>query len=142
MSGFIYIMSNRAMPGLLKIGRTNDLERRRLELSSATGVPVPFRIEHFAEVNDPEYAESDAHAVLFRERISFDREFFAVSLDRAKEAFAIAIKVDIKRSARAAEQFAQWILARSDLGELDTVMSWLRAVKPKDVIAALAREAA
>lgn len=142
MSGFIYVMSNPAMPGLLKIGRTNDLERRRLELSSATGVPVPFRIEHFVEVNDPVYAEFMAHHVLYRERISFDREFFEVSLGVAKDALDIAIKVDIAMSARASEKFAEWLLAHSDLGELDILISYVRGSNKKDVEAGLRRRAA
>ncbi|MFA4974930.1 MAG: ParB N-terminal domain-containing protein [bacterium] len=42
----------------------------------------------------------------------------------------------------AAEQFAQWLLERSDLGELDVLVSWLQGTKPKDVIAYLRRKAA
>lgn len=41
-----------------------------------------------------------------------------------------------------AEQFADWLMARTDLGELDTIISWLEGTKPRDVIAALRRQAA
>jgi len=41
-----------------------------------------------------------------------------------------------------AERFAQWILERSDLSELDVVIGWLNSVKAKDVITILTREAA
>jgi hypothetical protein len=41
-----------------------------------------------------------------------------------------------------AEQFAEWIMARTDLNELTAIISWLEGTKPKDVIAALRREAA
>lgn len=41
-----------------------------------------------------------------------------------------------------AEQFADWLLARTDLNELPTLISWLEGTKPRDVIAALRREAA
>lgn len=41
-----------------------------------------------------------------------------------------------------AEQFAEWLLARLDFNELPTVISWLEGTKPRDVIAALRREAA
>lgn len=41
-----------------------------------------------------------------------------------------------------AEQFANWIMERADLAELSTIISWLEGTKPKDVIAALRREAA
>ena len=41
-----------------------------------------------------------------------------------------------------AQQFADWILARSDLQEVDRVILWLECCKPVDVIRALRREAA
>lgn len=41
-----------------------------------------------------------------------------------------------------AERFAEWILARADLSELDVVVGWLNTIKGKDVAAILRREAA
>ena len=41
-----------------------------------------------------------------------------------------------------AEQFADWIMARADLGEINTLIAWLEGTKAKDVIAALRRQAA
>lgn len=41
-----------------------------------------------------------------------------------------------------AERFAEWILERSDLSELDVVIGWLNGTKAKDVVAVLRREAA
>lgn len=41
-----------------------------------------------------------------------------------------------------AEQFAEWIMARTDLHELPQIISWLEGCKTKEVIAALRREAA
>ena len=41
-----------------------------------------------------------------------------------------------------AEQFAEWIMARTDLHELPQIISWLEGCKSKEVIAALRREAA
>lgn len=40
-----------------------------------------------------------------------------------------------------AQLFAEWIMSRTDLNELDTIISWLEGTKPRDVIAALRREA-
>lgn len=42
----------------------------------------------------------------------------------------------------AAEDFAQWILARTDLSELPTIISWLQGTSAKDVIASMRRMAA
>lgn len=41
-----------------------------------------------------------------------------------------------------ADEFAEWLLARTDLGELPMIYSWLAATKPKDVAEALRRRAA
>jgi len=41
-----------------------------------------------------------------------------------------------------AEQFAEWLMGRCDLGELNTLIAWFEGSKPKDVIAALRRLAA
>ena len=41
-----------------------------------------------------------------------------------------------------AERFAEWILERSALSELDVVIGWLNGTKAKDVVAVLRREAA
>lgn len=40
-----------------------------------------------------------------------------------------------------AERFAEWIMARTDLAELPTILSWITGTKPKDVAAALRRAA-
>jgi len=42
----------------------------------------------------------------------------------------------------AAEQFARWLVERTDAGELSTIISWLEGTKPRDVIAAMRRAAA
>jgi hypothetical protein len=41
-----------------------------------------------------------------------------------------------------AEQFADWLMGRCDLGEINTLIAWFEGSKPKDVIAALRRLAA
>lgn len=45
-NSIIYVLTNDAMPGLIKIGRTSgeSVERRVAELSRATGVPLPFKV--------------------------------------------------------------------------------------------------
>lgn len=41
-----------------------------------------------------------------------------------------------------AEQFAGWLMERTDLSEMPTIISWLEGTKAKDVIAAMRRAAA
>lgn len=46
MEGWVYVLSNPCMPGIYKIGMTTTSpEVRARELSSATGVPAPFKVE-------------------------------------------------------------------------------------------------
>ena len=83
MLGFIYIMSNPAHPGLLKIGQTGrDPDIRRKALSS-TGVPEEFVIEYQALSSDYEALEKKIHRKLSDVRLSKGKEFFKISVPEA-----------------------------------------------------------
>ena len=84
MKGFIYILSNPSMEGLLKIGfSTKPLEERVSELSGATGVPTGFVVEAFFEVDRPAELEKQIHRALKRHRVREEREFFRLSVAEA-----------------------------------------------------------
>ena len=54
MAGWVYVLSNEFMPGIYKIGMTTTSPATRAkELSSATGVPAPFKIEAAYHCDDP-----------------------------------------------------------------------------------------
>jgi len=75
--GFIYCLSNPAMPGLCKIGRTDRAPSMRCwELSSSTSAPLGFEIEFYVEVVSPDRIERAIHAGLDEHRINPSREFF------------------------------------------------------------------
>lgn len=81
--GYVYVLSNRLMPGLVKIGfTTNDVKRRVAELSSATGVPAPFEIEYYCLTKHPGRVEREVHRDLAAHRLQ-NREFFSVDVARA-----------------------------------------------------------
>ena len=83
MLGFIYIMSNPAHSGLLKIGQTSkDPLVRRKDLSS-TGVPEEFVIEYQALTSDYRRQEKLVHQKLNKVRHSSKKEFFSVSVPEA-----------------------------------------------------------
>jgi hypothetical protein len=67
------------MSGLVKIGRTNDINRRPEELYS-TGVPTPFVLEFHAFVDDCEKLERTLHRIFNSHRLSGKREFFRLEL--------------------------------------------------------------
>lgn len=79
--GRVYVLSNKSMPGLLKIGYTmNTVEGRVKELSSATGVPSEFLIEYQVECRDAAGVEALVHESLNNLRHNNSREFFSISL--------------------------------------------------------------
>jgi hypothetical protein len=82
--GYVYILSNSAMPGLLKIGFTTreDVRERVVELSSATGVPSPFEVEYYCLTRRVEEVEKETHKKFASARAK-GKEFFRVDLIEA-----------------------------------------------------------
>ena len=63
--GFVYILSNASMPGLLKIGyTTRTVQQRVQELNRPTAVPTPFEIEAYFRSDGPEAHERRVHQAL------------------------------------------------------------------------------
>lgn len=75
--GFVYILTNDAMPGLCKVGMTmRSPHARAFELSGATGVPQPFVVAYYCEVENPAEHEKRIHAEFDHLRVGSGREFF------------------------------------------------------------------
>ena len=90
MPNIVYILTNEAMPGFVKIGLTTDsVESRIAQLSSATGVPLPFECYFAAQVNDCTKLEKTLHKLFSECRINPKREFFEI--DPEKVVLAISI---------------------------------------------------
>jgi hypothetical protein len=90
MPEIVYVVTNEAMPGLIKIGLTTDsVEARLTQLSSHTGVPLPFECYFAAEVEDSARIEKILHQLFAEFRINPRREFFR--LDKEKVVLAISI---------------------------------------------------
>lgn len=84
--GYIYILSNSSIADMVKIGRTSRLPDERVkELSSATGVPTPFKLEYKKKFNDCVRAEELVHKYLElnNKKVSNNREFFNVDKEEA-----------------------------------------------------------
>ena len=91
MNGFIYILVNASMPGLLKIGQSVRVpEDRAAELSQPTGVPVPYVVAWFEKVSDCVQAERSLHKQLHEYRCNQNREFFYLPL---RDAIEVAMQV-------------------------------------------------
>jgi len=82
--GCVYILTNPAFAGFLKIGKTSkDPAVRARELSAGTGVPAPYAVAWDVLVSDCDQVERMMHHQLAPARARRDREFFAVPLKRA-----------------------------------------------------------
>lgn len=81
--GIVYILTNEAMPGYVKIGKTTtSVEQRILELSRSTAVPLPFECYYAARVADMNQVERAFHDAFGDHRKNPRREFFIISPER------------------------------------------------------------
>ena len=85
MGDTVYIITNEAMPDLVKIGITSKpIEERLKELGRATGIPLPFSCYYAAEVEDAAKLEGVLHEAYKDNRINPKREFFSISPEAAR----------------------------------------------------------
>lgn len=93
MTKLIYVLKNEAMPGLVKIGLTTDsVESRISNLSSSTGVPLPFECHFAAEIPDEVNLvklEKTLHQLFAEHRTNPKREFFKVEPEKVVLALSI-----------------------------------------------------
>jgi hypothetical protein len=85
----VYILTNQSMPNMIKIGVTENLERRIKELDN-TSTPMPFECYYAVEVKDASIIEKKIHEGFDDKRIRQNREFFSVSAEQAKSILQIA----------------------------------------------------
>ncbi len=81
-AGYLYVLVNSSMPGLVKVGKTTrDPTDRANELSNATGVPTPFVLAFDSYFADCDAAERYVHVELEKRglRQAANREFFRAS---------------------------------------------------------------
>ena len=83
--GIVYILTNAAMPGFIKIGLTqqDDVSLRVKGLDN-TSLPLPFECYFSARVPDCRKLERTLHFVFGEKRARLNREFFTASPDLAK----------------------------------------------------------
>ena len=82
--GIVYVLTNPAMPGLVKIGKTarGSVEARLGELYS-TGVPVPFECAFAGRIEDETTVERAFHTAFGPYRVNPKREFFQIEPEQA-----------------------------------------------------------
>lgn len=81
MKGWVYIISNPAMPGLIKVGHsTKDPELRARELNG-TGIPHSYVVEYEMLIEHPARVEQQVHKALLC--IREGKEWFRCSREEA-----------------------------------------------------------
>ena len=102
-SGYLYVLANSSMPGLVKIGKTTRLPSERAdELSRVTGVATPFIVVYEDYFDDCAAAESFVHTKLAADghRLADNREFFRAPVsDVVKTIASIQPSRPVKSSA-------------------------------------------
>ena len=81
--GIVYVLSNPAMPGMVKIGKTGRQVEARLSDLYSTGVPLPFECEYAAIVADMDRVEKAFHQAFGPNRVNPKREFFSIQPEQA-----------------------------------------------------------
>lgn len=78
-SGYVYVLVSSEKPDLVKIGSTERSPKKRAEeISSSTGVAMPYIVVYKAETNNHERVEKAVHNRLSDKRVNPNREFFKV----------------------------------------------------------------
>ena len=92
---FVYILTNEAMPGMIKIGLTeNPVNERVLQLDT-TSVPVPFQCYYAAKVEDHKKVERALHTAFGDFRVRPNREFFKMDPFRVKAILEVLALEDV-----------------------------------------------
>ena len=82
MPEVVYVLINRAMPGIVKIGRTDDQIESRMKALDNTSVPLPFECHAAWEVENAAIAEKALHDAFGDHRVRDRREFFRIGEDK------------------------------------------------------------
>jgi tetratricopeptide (TPR) repeat protein len=82
-SGFVYVMTNPSMPGLVKVGMSsrNPALRVKDDDLTSTGVPTPYQVQYSALFDDMRQAEILAHQKLLQ--FHYKKEFFKTDVATA-----------------------------------------------------------
>jgi hypothetical protein len=98
----VYLLSNDAIPGWVKIGRTKAIDQRLKALYN-TSIPLPFKVEETIETMNTEQSrivETSIHSIIDTLNPSFRkdteasrREFFKMSLEQGKSIFGLVSRI-------------------------------------------------
>ena len=96
MTGIVYLLTNEAMPGLVKIGKTDaDDPQVRMDQLYNTSVPVPFECVLAKRVDDQDAVEKALHKAFGPDRFNPKREFFKIDTEQAVAVLSVVAGEDV-----------------------------------------------
>ena len=95
MAETVYVLTNEAMEGLVKIGRTTTSVEQRIRELDNTSMPLPFQCFYAGEVANSALVEGKLHRIFADKRIRINREFFRVDPNQVREAIQFAELRDV-----------------------------------------------
>ena len=98
MEGSVYVLTNPAMPNMVKIGKTTRNVELRLADLYSTGVPLPFECEYAAKVKDVDKTEKAFHTAFEPSRVNPKREFFNINPEQAIAVLSLMAIEDVTPS--------------------------------------------
>lgn len=99
--GIVYVLTNEAMPGYVKVGKTDSIERRLRDLDW-TNLPLPFECFYAAKVADASFVEAQLLDAFGDNRVRARREFLRISPERVVAALRLAALEDVTPSGEVA----------------------------------------
>jgi hypothetical protein len=83
-NGIVYVLTNPAMPGFVKVGGTTRDELKRMKELYKTGVPVPFNCAYVCKVKGHYKPVEDRFKKVFKSnRPNPEREFYEIEPEQA-----------------------------------------------------------
>lgn len=122
----VYVLTNPAMPGLVKIGKKTQLEvEDRMKQLYSTGIPVPFDCAFACKVKDASEVEKALHFAFGNVRINPNREFFKLEPERVVAVLKL-LKVDEITS-----EFEKQIESDTDAADKQSAVNLKEARRPR-----------
>jgi len=90
--GWVYIIVNTSMPGLVKVGYTDRSPAKRASELGGTGMPTPYSVAFSVRLHDARNIEQQAQTKLAKVRVG--KEWFRCTVATARS--AIEHVADIK----------------------------------------------
>ena len=133
MPEIVYLLTNEAMPGLVKIGMTTDSVEARMAALSHTGIPLPFECYFAAQVKNSGKLEKTLHQLFAETRINPKREFFRVDPEKVVLAISIGEFTEVTPGTISVDVDEQQALAKAKARrpriKLDAI-----GIKPGDIL--------